>query len=266
MLSEKLKNLISEEKITQEQFAKSIDMSYERLRNVCQGRVLKLKKEEIDAIELVYGINPQWLVFDKGRKHKTASELQLSAKLEALSTATKTAVVKGKTHKEKRDVQEAEFFTTVAQIQNDQLHKEEMARQFVFVPKFEISASAGGGSIVGDEATVGRVAFMKSLVTQDLGLDPKHVALIDVRGDSMSPTLESGDMLLLDTRRGDTMTDGVYVINLNGALLVKRIRLRLNGDVEVCSDNPKYPTETLSNGAVSTLHVIGRVAWHGGKF
>lgn len=266
MLSEKVKLLISEAGATQEQFAKSIEMSYERLRNVCQGRVLKLKKEEADAIAIVYGINPQWLVNDKGKKHLTIAEVQAGKRMAGLAEATKIALTQSSDARKRIDKQEADFFSGVAKMQRDEEFLQNAASNYVFVPKYEITASAGNGSVIHDESIVDHLAFKHTWITQTLGLDPKNLALIDVRGDSMSPTIDSGDLILLDTRQGESLTEGVYAINLNGSLLVKRIRLKLNGDVEVCSDNPRYQTETITRKAAASLHVVGRVAWHGGKF
>ena len=266
MLSEKVKLLIAEAGTTQEQFAKSIDMSYERLRNVCQGRVAKLKKEETDAIAIVYGINPQWLINGKGKKHLTISEMKAAQRMAGLAEATKIALMQASDARKRIDMQEAVFFSGVAKMQQDEEFAQKTASNYVFVPKYEITASAGNGSVIHDESIVDHLAFKRTWVTQSLGLDPTHLALIDVRGDSMSPTIDSGDLILLDTRRADTLSEGVYAINLNGSLLVKRIRLKLSGAIEVCSDNPRYQTETVTAKEAERLHVVGRVVWHGGKF
>lgn len=139
------------------------------------------------------------------------------------------------------------------------------ANEFVYVAKYEVAASAGNGAVVHDEAVVDHLAFKRSWITQTLGLDPLHLALIDARGDSMSPTIESGDLLLLDTRKGGAKSEGVYVINLAGALLVKRLRIKLSGTVEVMSDNPKYSSESISGSELERLVLVGRVVWHGRK-
>jgi phage repressor protein C with HTH and peptisase S24 domain len=142
---------------------------------------------------------------------------------------------------------------------------DDLMRQFVFVPRHQVAASAGGGAVINDETVVDHLAFRRSWIAQTLGLDPLHLALIDARGDSMSPTIESGDLLLLDTRNGGAKSEGIYVINLAGALLVKRLRIRLSGTVEVMSDNPKYSSETISGSELDRLVLVGRVVWHGRK-
>lgn len=137
---------------------------------------------------------------------------------------------------------------------------------FVMVARHEIAAAAGHGGVVTDESIVDHLAFKREWIKQTLGLDPAHLALIDARGDSMSPTIESGDLLLLDTRPEKAKHEGVYVINLNGALLVKRLRIRLTGVIEVLSDNAQYGKESISGAQMEQLIIVGRVVWHGRKF
>ncbi|MFV0600947.1 MAG: S24 family peptidase [Brachymonas sp.] len=135
--------------------------------------------------------------------------------------------------------------------------------EFIHVPRYDVQASAGNGSLVHDESVVDHLAFKRDWVVRTLGLDPKRLALIDVAGDSMSPTINDGDLILLDTRPAQSRTEGIYVINLGGSLLVKRIRMRLSGVVDVVSDNERYGTETISGEQLTSLQIVGRVVWQG---
>lgn len=136
---------------------------------------------------------------------------------------------------------------------------------YIQVPHYDVRASAGNGSVVHEENVVDHLVFKRDWVMRSMGLDPRRLALIDVRGDSMSPTINDGDLILLDTREGQQTTEGIYAINLAGGLLVKRIRLRLSGSVEVISDNERYGTETISGDQLGQLHIVGRVVWQGRK-
>ena len=71
------------------------------------------------------------------------------------------------------------------------------------------------------------------------------------------------DLVLLDTRPGMGYSDGIYVIQLQGALLCKRLHFKLTGVVEVMSDNKAYATEVVSAEELGRLTVVGRVVWHG---
>src|SRR3546814_9741351 len=75
-----------------------------------------------------------------------------------------------------------------------------------------------------------------------LGADPRALSIIRVAGDSMAPTLSDGDDILVDG--GDAagrLRDGIYVLRMDDALMVKRIaRAPGPGRIAVISDNPHY--------------------------
>lgn len=142
----------------------------------------------------------------------------------------------------------------------------EQASSLVLVPRHDVQASAGGGSLIHDESIVDHLAFKREWITQSLGCSPEKICVIQVRGDSMTPTINDADLLLLDLRMLSQRSEGVYVIQLQGSLLVKRLRFKINGSVEVISDNARYGTETLTSKDAEQLTVLGRVVWHGRKF
>lgn len=136
---------------------------------------------------------------------------------------------------------------------------------FVLVPRYDVRAGAGGGQAIHDDAVVDHLAFKRDWIVGSLDLEPRRVALIEVHGDSMQPTLGDGDLILVDLRNGHMRQPGVYVIQHSGHLLVKRLAPRMDGGVDVISDNPAYAAERLGREAADVLVVIGRVVWSGGK-
>ncbi|RYE00909.1 MAG: S24 family peptidase, partial [Sphingomonadales bacterium] len=83
-------------------------------------------------------------------------------------------------------------------------------------------------------------------------------SMIAVQGDSMSPLLEDGDEILVDgDQRAVKGRGGVFVLRLDGELMVKRLRPAVGG-VELISDNPAYPVRFVRD-----VEVLGRVAWLG---
>jgi phage repressor protein C with HTH and peptisase S24 domain len=135
---------------------------------------------------------------------------------------------------------------------------------FVLIPRFGVAASAGAGSMVEADAIDGFISFRESWVRRTLGLNPKRLALISAEGDSMRPTITEGDVLLIDTSIRRVRDSAIYVLRLDGVLLVKRLRLRMDGSVDVISDNPAYQPELLTATHVESLSIAGRVVWHGG--
>ena len=96
-----------------------------------------------------------------------------------------------------------------------------------------------------------------------LGVRCQHISIIRVDGDSMTPTLNDGDEIIVNHNDGaDRLRDGVYVLRLDGALMVKRIALGpRRGCFAIRSDNPHYPDWVDIDPALVTI--MGRVVWSG---
>ena len=80
------------------------------------------------------------------------------------------------------------------------------------------------------------------------------------RGDSMEPTIYSGDSLVIDKTMNSVTSDGgIYVINYDGELFVKLVQKQLNGTVAITSDNKNYGDIVIPSSDLNTLRIIGRV-------
>lgn len=100
--------------------------------------------------------------------------------------------------------------------------------------------------------------FPVDFTRHGLGADPRTTIVLEVIGDSMRPTLEPGDRVLVDTSaewRGD---DAIWLID-DGAPKVKRLR-SIRGSaparVVILSDNTAVPPEEVD---LSEIRVVGRV-------
>ncbi|MEO6359432.1 MAG: S24 family peptidase, partial [Sphingomicrobium sp.] len=91
------------------------------------------------------------------------------------------------------------------------------------------------------------------------------LSIVRVEGDSMAPTLNPGDDLLIDhDDREERIRDGIYVLRVDDALVVKRIALNpMRRRVTVQSDNPAYPD--WPDCDMDSVKCIGRVIWTGRK-
>lgn len=133
------------------------------------------------------------------------------------------------------------------------------------VPIYNVQASAGDGAVVLYEDAVGKLAFPPGYLAYLTTTSPKNLRIISVKGDSMFPTLNDDDIVMVDVSKRDLSYDGIFVIRDNGdALLVKRIgRASQTGRVTIISDNRSvYPSVERS---LSEIEVIGRVIWAAGK-
>jgi hypothetical protein len=132
----------------------------------------------------------------------------------------------------------------------------------VVVPMLDLRASAGPGALPGNEQPRSHLAFDGAWLGR-MARDPKQLSIIRVDGDSMFPTLTDGDDILVD--RGDAadrLRDGIYVLRMEGALMVKRLAPSpAGGRLSVRSDNVAYPS--WDNCNPDDIDVVGRVIWVG---
>lgn len=133
----------------------------------------------------------------------------------------------------------------------------------VRVPLLSNAASMGTGTdVLHDDIVVGQIDLSEVWVARRIKpTSPQALRFIHAYGDSMSPTFEDGDVLLVDTGMRDPRAiDGVYVMVANDRLYVKRVRQRLDGSVEISSDNATVKTVDVLGGG-SAIDVLGRVVW-----
>lgn len=139
--------------------------------------------------------------------------------------------------------------------------------EFAFATRVKgLTLSAGSGSyvLVTDEVDRSH-AFRKDWLARN-GLQIRNCKLISVKGESMSPYLQSGDVVLVNTADRAIKSGEVYAIAVDDELRVKRLVKRADGILEIRSDNPspQYPVETLDSRKIDQLNVIGKVVWRGG--
>ena len=135
---------------------------------------------------------------------------------------------------------------------------------YVLLPLVEARAAAGNHGGLSSDHIVDFIAFSEAYLRQTLRRKPQNLALLTASGDSMDPTIRDGDLLLVDTSARRIEGSRIYVLAIGGALLVKRIQLRLDGSVVVKSDNAVYETEVVPADQTSALKVIGEVIWQAG--
>ena len=138
--------------------------------------------------------------------------------------------------------------------------KDDVNVEYVKIDYIHIAPSCGKGTVVMDEADVTPVRIGKEVIKDIWKVStPEVLKLFKASGDSMETTIEDGNILLVDTSRTDYHNGGIYVLTINNDWFVKRLRLKINGDLEIISDNPKYEPEILKPNTDIEINVVGRV-------
>lgn len=136
---------------------------------------------------------------------------------------------------------------------------------FVYIPRYgDVRASAGSGQLVSNEAVSDFLAFREDWVRFRLRRNPTNLVVIEAIGDSMAPTIENGDIMLMDKSETRIRDSAIYVLASGDEAIVKRVERKFDGALKVISDNPVYETVELSATQAPDLRVLGRIVWAGG--
>lgn len=139
--------------------------------------------------------------------------------------------------------------------------------QYVFVPRYAVTASMGGGAQVNSEQIVDYYAFRKQFL-DFLGVSTKSAAVIRLRGRSMTGALEDRDTVLVDLSDRQ-LTIGhrdIYVLRLTDGdeLFAKYVTRQPAGGllIESSESSGIAPMQRDEHEVL----VLGRVRWLGRTF
>ncbi|MEH6684631.1 MAG: S24 family peptidase [Qipengyuania sp.] len=133
------------------------------------------------------------------------------------------------------------------------------ADEFITVPRLPLDASAGPGAFSAEEISFDSFRFSRRWL-REMGLEGADLSAIRVEGDSMEPTLRSGDEIFVD--RNKRSGEGIHVVRIGDALHVKQVQASAPGRIALISANDSYAPIDLAREEVE---VIGRVVWKGGR-
>jgi len=124
------------------------------------------------------------------------------------------------------------------------------------VPKREVRKDGRHADPIKHEAWI----FPASFVREQLHAAAERLLVIEVDGDSMAPTMVSGDRAVIDTGHKTPTPDGLYAIrDAFAGIVIKRLQVMRpakQANVKIISDNPKQGSEEVP---LSELEVVGKV-------
>ena len=128
----------------------------------------------------------------------------------------------------------------------------------------EVSASMGYGVTVYNEVQTAIYSISRQLA-KDLGVSTSQTEMIFAQGDSMMPTIEGGDSLLVDHARKEIYDGKIYCVRIEGQLYAKRLQKIPPDTVVIVSDNPKYRSFEIDLRRCPDydFEVIGEIRWWG---
>lgn len=131
----------------------------------------------------------------------------------------------------------------------------------VMLPEYDVRLSAGDGFYVDAETTRRVWPYPRFLIVDQLGVTPSRATVQEVIGDSMEPTLSSGDYVVIDMADTRIGLPGIFAVWDGDALVCKRVE-RVPGTtprkVMLRSDNPLHGAYEVEE---EDVRIIGRVRW-----
>lgn len=129
-----------------------------------------------------------------------------------------------------------------------------------YIEVLDITASAGVGYLNSDVMEVIKLVEYDSEQAKTLfkGVNANNLKVINVSGDSMQGTFESGDTIYVDVSKRSFEGDGIYVFTFGRNLYVKRLQV-IKNVIRVKSDNKLYDPWEIHEDELEQLYIHGKV-------
>lgn len=135
----------------------------------------------------------------------------------------------------------------------------------VLPPRLDAAAAGSGSPSPADSGEREFIAFRHDWIRSSFGREPHEVILEIAAGESMEPAVRDGDLLLIDVTDRQFRNFGIYVLEVRGERLVKRVQRKFDGSLILISDNHLYHAEAIPADLAKEVVVVGRVIWRGGR-
>lgn len=119
----------------------------------------------------------------------------------------------------------------------------------------EVGVSCGYGISVYNDNVTGKCKVPRRTL-RDYGASISSTEIVYAQGDSMSPEIESGDALLVDTSQTEVINGVVYAFNYEGQPMCKRLQ-KIGNEIKAISRNPLYDPFIID--ATVQFNIVGRV-------
>ncbi len=130
---------------------------------------------------------------------------------------------------------------------------------FSLIPVYDVQVSAGHGAFAhGVTEASSALAFRNDWLAAR-GLKKEHLLVMQGRGDSMYPTINDGEYMLINSAAKDPMDGHIYVIRSGDMIWVKRVQRNLDSSLLLISDNKAYPPMPLVLDTAADVEVVGKL-------
>ena len=104
--------------------------------------------------------------------------------------------------------------------------------------------------------------FPTRFMRDEMHATENQVIILETDGDSMEPTIGSGERIIIHTGMRTPSPDGIFALRDSfGNIIAKRLQVLRKGNpprVLIISDNKSHPTEEVG---LDEITIVGRVIW-----
>lgn len=86
-----------------------------------------------------------------------------------------------------------------------------------------------------------------------------ELGALHVTGDSMEPTLQTGDIVLFEMKVEKIKENSIYIVRVDEGLYIKRIRQAKDSAITLVSDNTVYADISMKKNKQDDVEILGRV-------
>ncbi|MCQ2741123.1 MAG: hypothetical protein MJ210_03285 [Alphaproteobacteria bacterium] len=105
---------------------------------------------------------------------------------------------------------------------------------------------------------IGKEFMSSSVYSLCTASNPKNIKIIRATGETMAPTINSGDFLWVDLSYKNIISDGIYLINTQNDAIFRRVQVNpFDNSLEISADNKSYKSFTIKEA--NDLEVCGKV-------
>jgi phage repressor protein C with HTH and peptisase S24 domain len=212
-----------EKNLSKSELARAINVSPATITQWESGTTKELKGENLTLVCAVLDVTAEWLLHGKGQR-----------------ATDPLALLPGSKRVEAHDDDSPVFYQ---------------------IPKVRLKLQAGVMGVLTEPLPEegGKATILRSWVDRR-GFHPEKLVAIEVRGESMEPTLYAGDTVFINLADTQPVENGVFAVNYEGEAVVKRLS-RDAGDWWLTSDNSdqrKYHRKVCRG--VDCL-IVGRIVY-----